>query len=265
MLHIDRHLFVASLDEAAALLAADPHSAVLGGCGFLRLGARRIGTAIDLSRLDLDFIRADEASIEIGAMTSLRTVETHPLTAALAGGVLARALAPIVGVQLRHSLTVGGTVAGRYPFSDLLTALVALDARVELHAGGRIALADLLNNPSRRDIVVRVLLPRDERRAAFADLRRSATDFPLLNAAVARCADGFRVVVGSRPGRARRSPAAETHLADHGLDRATAAEAGRLAAAELPFGDNPRGSGAYRQSVCPVLVQRALLEVLHAG
>ncbi len=99
----------------------------------------------------------------------------------------------------------------------------------------------------------------------MSNLRRSATDFPLLNAAVARCADGFRVVVGSRPGRARRSPTAETHLADRGLDPATSAEAGRLAAAELPFGDNPRGSGAYRQSVCPVLVQRALLEVLHAG
>lgn len=265
MLHIDRHLFVASLDEAAALLEADPHSAVLGGCGFLRLGSRHISTAIDLSRLDLDFVRAGETSIEIGAMTSLRTVETHPLTASLAGGVLARALAPIVGVQLRHALTIGGTVAGRYPFSDLLTALVALDARVELYAGGRMALADLLNGEPRRDIVVRVLLPRDGRTAAFADLRRSATDFPLLNAAVARCADGFRVVVGSRPGRARRSPTAETHLADRGLDPITAAEAGRLTAAELSFGDNPRGSGAYRQSVCPVLVQRALLEVLHAG
>lgn len=265
MLHIDRHLFVASLDEAAAILDADPHSAVLGGCGFLRLGARHISTAIDLSRLGLNFVRAGETCIEIGAMTSLRTVETHPLTASLAGGVLARALAPIVGVQLRHSVTIGGTVAGRYPFSDLLTALVAMDAGVDLHAGGRIALTDLLNGEPRRDIVVRVLLPRDDRTAAFVDLRRSATDFPLLNAAVARCADGFRVVVGSRPGRARRSPTAETHLADRGLDPATSAEAGRLAAAELPFGDNPRGSGAYRQSVCPVLVRRALLEVLHAG
>jgi CO/xanthine dehydrogenase FAD-binding subunit len=73
------------------------------------------------------------------------------------------------------------------------------------------------------------------------------------------------VVVGSRPGRARRSPTAETHLADRGLDPITAAEAGRLAATELPFGDNPRAGAAYRQAVCPVLVQRALLEVLHAG
>ena len=52
MLHIDRHLFVASLDEAAALLAADPHSAVLGGCGFLRLGARRIGSEPVLAQVD---------------------------------------------------------------------------------------------------------------------------------------------------------------------------------------------------------------------
>ena len=37
--------------------------------------------------------------------------------------VLPRALESIVGVQLRDCVTIGGTVAGRFPFSDPLTAL----------------------------------------------------------------------------------------------------------------------------------------------
>jgi CO/xanthine dehydrogenase FAD-binding subunit len=265
MLHIDNYLHASSLADAYDILTSVPGSVVLGGCGYLRLGRRRIGTAIDLSQLPLDGIAETDSTVEIGAMTTLRTIETHPLTGSLWGGVLPSALESIVGVQLRGCVTLGGTVAGRYPFSDPITALVALDGTVQLYHQGPAALTEYLAAKPEPDIVEKILLPRDGRLAAFASVRRSATDFAVLNVAVARCADGFRLVVGSRPGRAMRAVLAEAYLNQHGLDGRTATEAGRMVAEELAFGDNSRASGAYRRAVCPVLIERALEEVLHAA
>lgn len=264
MLHIKNFLSAATLAEAYETLVSVPGSVVLGGCGYLRLGARKIGTAIDLSRLGLDYVTTVGDTVEIGAMTSLRTIETHPLIDSLWNGVLPSALGSIVGVQLRNSVTIGGTVAGRYPFSDPITALMALDATVQFHHHGRIGLSEYLASPGYRDILEKIILPMDGRLAAFASLRNSATDFAVLNAAVARCGDGFRIVVGSRPGRAMRARMGEEYLNANGLDSSTAEKASQLTAGELPFGDNSRGSGDYRRAICPVLVRRTLLEALHA-
>lgn len=264
MLQINNMLSVTSLAEAYETLISVPGSVVLGGCGYLRLGARKIDTAIDLSRLGLDKVTLVGDTIEIGSMASLRTIETHPLTTTLANGLLRSALGHIVGVQFRNCVTIGGTVAGRYPFSDPITALLALDAQVEFHHHGRIGLAEYLQSQGYRDIVTKIILPVDGRTAAFASIRKSATDFAVLNAAVAQCEDGFRLVVGSRPGRAMRAGVTEASLQKNGLNAQTALEAGQLVRDELSFGDNARASGEYRRAVCPVLIQRSLTEVLHA-
>lgn len=265
MLQIENFLYAADLAEAYGTLQTVDGSVVLGGCGYLRLGARKIGTAIDLSRLGLDYVTEIDNQIEIGAMTSLRTMETHPLTSGLWSGVLRSALRNIVGVQLRSCVTIGGTVAGRYPFSDPLTALLALDTTLQFYGHGRVSLTEYLKGKGYKDILEKIIIPKDGRLAAYTSVRKSRTDYAVLNVAVAQCADSFRVVVGSRPGRAMQAKAAEEYLQQNGLDSESAAEAGRLAAAELQFGDNPRGSEAYRKAICPVLIERALTEVMHAA
>lgn len=264
MLRIDNYLRAESLAEAHQTLLAEPASVILGGCGYLRLGDRRIGTAIDLSGLGLDYIRDGGDDIEIGAMTTLRAIETHLLTTSLFDGVLAASVRDIVGVQLRNVVTLGGTVAGKYPFSDPLTALSALKTRVVLFTQGEMALADYLAGSAHKDIVVQVRIRKDDRRAAFASMRRTRTDYAVLNCAVSAMAADYRIVVGARPGRATLATEAMDYLAAHGLDDTTAARAGEIAAASLKFGDNPRGSARYRQAICPVLVRRALMEVNHA-
>lgn len=265
MLQIENFLYASSIAEAYHTLESVPGSVVLGGCGYLRLGARKIGTAIDLSRLGLDYVREVGNTIEIGAMTSLRSIEIHPLTASLSSGVLNNAVKHIVGIQLRNCVTIGGTVAGRYPFSDPITALMALDTSLLFHKHGKVTLAEYLAGKGYMDILEKIIIPKDNRLAAFASVRKSATDYAVLNVAVAQCADSFRIVVGSRPGRAMFASAAAAYLLQNGLDETTAAEAGRLAAEELQFGDNPRGSGEYRKAICPILVQRALKEVMYAA
>ena len=265
MLHIEKYLHASTLAEAYTTLETVPGSVVLGGCGYLRLGARKIGTAIDLSALGLDYVQEARGTIEIGAMTTLGTIENHPLTGCLSNGVLAGAVRNIVGVQLRNCVTIGGTVAGRYPFSDPLTALLALDTSLQFVKSGRTTLAEYLAGKGCRDILEKIVIPLDNRLAAFASVRKTATDYAVLNVAVAKGADGFRIVAGSRPGRAVFAEAAAHYLSQQGLDSQTAETAGAMAAAELQFGDNPRGSAGYRRAICPVLVRRALTEVMHAA
>lgn len=263
-LEIDTYLSVADPGEAYAVLMADPASVVLGGCGYLRLGQRRISTAIDLSQLGLSFIRQTGGVVEIGAMTSLRAIETAPLIQTVADGVLAASIKHIVGVQFRQIATIGGSVAGRFAFSDPLTALLAVDCRLVFQHHGEIDLASYLAGKGLRDILLKIVIGQDGRRAAFASLRRSATDYSVLNVAVSRLAERYRLVVGSRPGRALQCEQAEQFLADNGLDARTAVAAGQLAAQHLRFGDNPRASAEYRKAICPVLVRRALEEVMDA-
>lgn len=261
MLQINKLVCPSDLEEAYMVFSGDSKSVILGGCGYLRLAKRTIDTAIDLTGLDLDFIKKSDGRIEIGAMTTLRQIETSPETRTPENCMLADSIKNIVGVQLRNSVTIGGTVAGRYPFSDPITALVALDTRVELYHHGEMALVDYLASKGLRDIVVKIIVPDDDRAGAFASIRKSATDYAALNCAVSRRGGEYRIVVGSRPGKAARALEAEQFLEKNGADSESMKRAGELAAEALTFGDNPRGSGSYRKAICPVLIGRALAEV----
>ena len=252
MVSIQEYRFAESLEEAAELLAQNRRNAILGGGMWLRLGKKSIHTAIDLSRLHLDAVEVTEDEIRIGAMTTLRQIETDPVLQSEFGGAVSECVRSIVGVQFRNSATAGASVYGRYGFSDLITALLALDAEVELHRAGRMRLEDFLQTPPERDILTHIDLPRDGRRAAFASLRRTKTDFAIVNLCLSEGADSsFAVSVGARPNVAVRCPAAERLLKTGDL------AAAEKAVMELNYGSNMRGSAGYRAEMAAVLLRRA--------
>ena len=72
---IANYLRPESLSEAYELNQKKKANRVLGGMMWLRLCSPRIQNAIDLSGLDLDYIRETEDAFEIGAMCSLRSLE----------------------------------------------------------------------------------------------------------------------------------------------------------------------------------------------
>lgn len=57
-------------------------------------------------------------------MVSLRELEKHPGLNELTGGTISNSVEHIVGVQFRNCATVGGSVFGRFRFSDVLTILM---------------------------------------------------------------------------------------------------------------------------------------------
>ena len=255
MYRVEEYCMPTSLEEACRLLSSDPRNHVaLGGCCWLRLGSRRIRKAVDLSRLGLDFIREETGWLVLGSGVSLRRLETHPAVAGRFDGLLGRAVSSIVGVQFRNLATVGGSVCGRFGFSDVITALLALDARVVFYRAGEMSLeAFLASDGCPGDVLTEVRIPDEGRRAAYESVRRSSTDFPVLAVAVSRLGEDWRVSVGARPFVAQRSREAEACLREGGGAEA----AGKAAAAGLRFGSNLRGSGEYRRRMAEVLVRRA--------
>lgn len=252
-----------SLETAYKILKEKRSNAVLGGCAYLRLGSQTIHTGVDLSKLGLKYINDQDSYIEIGAMTTLRDVETNTAVNKYADGLLAKSVANIIGVQFRNGVTVGASVFMRYGFSDFLTALLALDTEVELVKGGRMSLAAFLDTPRNKDILTKIVIHKTKGHAAYQALRNSASDYPLLTVAVSRLDDAWKISVGARPTRAKLAVQAAAVLKEAG--NAIAAEvmeqAAQTAAAELSFGDNRRASAAYRQAVANTFIKRAIAEV----
>ena len=105
---IKSYMFPQSLEAAYELLSRDPkNNAILGGCCWLKMGRRRLRTAVDLTQLGLDRIEVRDGCVEIGACVTLRQLETAPELTGRFGGILSRCVEHIVGVQFRNCATVG--------------------------------------------------------------------------------------------------------------------------------------------------------------
>ena len=139
MLTIQNYKKVLSLSEAFEL-NQEKTNRIIGGMMWMRLGESRIHTAIDLSGLGLDKIEETDEEFRIGCMVTLRQLETHEGFRAYTEGCAKEALRHIVGVQFRNLATVGGSIYGRYGFSDVLTLFLGLDCYVELYKGGIVPL-----------------------------------------------------------------------------------------------------------------------------
>ena len=258
MYTIQNYVMPKSIEEAYKVLHMKKNNTLLGGCGFLRMGKKSIGTAIDLSKLKLDDITEDESTIEIGGMTSLRAIETSPILLKCFDGILPESVKNIVGIQFRNTALVGATVYSRYGFSDLNTALLSLETEVELHRTGRMPLEVFLEKGASKDILTKIRISKQERKASFQMLRNSAGDYALLNIAVSREGQHWKIAVGARPGRAILAEKASTYLSESQLTEEDFEKAAVLASEELSFGTNMRASGEYRKAICKVLVRRGI-------
>jgi len=249
------------LETAYQILLDKRNNTILGGCAFLKMGSKRIGTAIDLSNLKLSYIHETDGFIEIGGMTSLRELETHTLLKEFFNGVIPKSIRDIIGVQFRNTVTVGASVYAKYGFSDLITVLLVLDTDVELYKGGRMSLADFLNKPKGKDILVRLWIKMDHCKATYLNLRNSASDYSVLNVTVSKLDDQWKIAVGARPRRAAIAANASATLSKGNLSGPEIEEVAQQASEEFSFGTNMRGTAEYRKALCKVLVKRAIMEV----
>lgn len=261
---INSYLRAESVEEAYKVLSENQDSTVIAGGAWLKLMPKTIGTAVDLAGLGLDGIQETEDEYEIGCMATLRQVEKYEPFETMCGGIISNSASNIMGVTVRNIATIGGTVSGKYGFSDLLPTLLALDAELTFFKQGRVKLADHINETgSKRDILTHIHIRKNDGHGWFYTLKNTAIDFPILNCAVVKDSMGAKICLGARPYKAALAVKAMDYINEcKNPGKEQFVKAAGIAADELKFGKNQRGSAEYRKELCRSFVKRGLTEVM---
>ena len=160
MLTIKEYIKAESLEQAYELNQKKSNR-LLGGMMWLRLGKGNVNKAIDISGLGLDQIEETNEEFSIGSMVTLRQLEQHKGLENYTRGAIRESVRHIVGVQFRNLATVGGSIYGRFGFSDVLTVFLGMDTYVELYKGGILPLEEFAMRRPDRDILVRIFVKKD--------------------------------------------------------------------------------------------------------
>lgn len=272
-----------SLDEALDVLhqRGDDAKVLAGGQSLVPMMNFRLArpaVLVDLNGLgDLAYIRPENGSLALGAMTRQRTIEKSAVVRERAP-LLAEAT-PLIGhLPIRTRGTIGGSLVHADPAAEYPVVMVALDAEFTLARKGgtrRVAAADffdtyLSTTIGPDEILTEIRVPSVAPRAgvSFMEISRRHGDFALVAAGAVVDVDGSGRIgearialggVGPRPVRAR---AAERMLVGQ---RPTAALLAEAAATVMPDTDPPEdihASAEYRREMSAVFTRRALTAAL---
>ena len=232
-----------------------------------------LGPLLDLSRVDELGVVEDGDPIRLGAGVTY-TRQLEELAERLP--VLALAARTIASRQVRNRATLGGALAIADPSADILAALVAADAEVELvsEAGmRRLPVEGFLTGPYACDLrddelIVAVLVPRAAGPAAYAKVgARNAMARAACAVAVVLDLARRTAMIGvaaSAPTPVRAPAAEELVAAEAPWDEAGDLDAGWLRGVSALVSDatrprsDRRGSAAYKRHAAAVLAGRAL-------
>jgi CO/xanthine dehydrogenase FAD-binding subunit len=267
-----------AVDEALTLLAEHGEDAkvLAGGQSLVPMLNFRLtypDHLIDLTRVpSLSYIRRRDGVLRIGAMTRQATLESSPVVAAH-WPLLTEALGFVAHAQIRNRGTVGGSVAHADPAAELPVAFTALDATFHVRSSkgrrsigaGDFFLTHLTTALEPEELLVEIEVPAvpDGTGWAFTEYARRHGDFALGGAAVLlTLQDGVckraRIALLAAADTPLRAHDAERSLEGNKVSEEAAAEAGRVAAADInPTGDI-HGGTEYRKQLIEGMVRRAI-------
>ena len=260
MITFQKYVRAQSLEEAYQLNQAR-NNRIVGGMLWLKTGSGNYNTIIDLSDLGLNTIDETDTEFSIGAMVSLRQIEQHAGLNTYSQNAICDAVKDIVGVQFRNMATVGGSIWGRFGFSDVLSVFLCMDSYVELFNAGLVPLEDFSKQKYDNDILVRLIVKKTPGSFAYSAMRAQRTDFPVLTCAVSRINEAYRVSIGARPSKAILIKDFQNNLNIKEINEETAQKMADYVADNVPTASNLRGSSEYRTHLARGLTYRNLMKL----
>ncbi len=259
-MRINNYVKPSTVEEAYQLLVSSKDNLVLGSGIWMRLSNKVIDTAIDLSLLQLDQIVEKEDKFLIGSYVTLRQIEINNSLSQYFEGTLSKCLKSIMSVQVRNMATIGGSVMGKFSFSDLLPMLLVMNVELEFFKEGVISLEEFLSRKNMNDLLLRVIVHKEEGTAVFKKVAKIDMDFALINMAVSKTS-GYKVAVGARPSIAIRLTEVEELLNTNNVDETVIDEAINMAM-NIKLSSNTKASLEYRTHMLKVHLKRCLMEVI---
>src|SRR6266853_6373196 len=270
----------ASVSEALALLAKykDDCKILAGGQSLvpaMNFRLARPAILIDINELaELDYVRAGEGGLHIGALTRHAVFHRHVVDSPL-GALLSKVARHIAHYPIRQRGTFAGSLAHADPASEWCLVATTLDAAVVAKSarGERvIAVGDFFHGTFSTDLaadelLAEVLLPAMAQgwRTGFYEFSRRAGDFALGMALAALRIEGgivseARLGVGGVSDRAIRLQTLESALVGRPASPEVIESIAREAWASVsPVGDI-HASPEYRRDLIATAVRRALTE-----
>jgi len=163
----------------------------------------------------------------------------------------------IASLQLRNIVTIGGSICGKYSFSDMLPTLIVLDSTLRFYKAGEMSMDDYLEMDLKNDILLEIII--DLKQVANVKyLKKTYKEYSLINVALAKKDDRYRIAVGARPGRGTYAKLASKILTtEKDIDKAC-----EILIEELSFNDDYRVSEDYRKSITQTLLKEAYKEMV---
>ena len=267
-----------SVDEAVALLAADPDARILaGGTDLLvrlRMGDIAPSAIVDVKRIDeMTTIAPQDGGWRIGAaVPSAEMNENAALKSDWPGVIEAADL--IGSTQVQGRATMAGNLCNAGPAADSVPAMVAAGAlaRVAGPSGTRdVPVEDIPTAPGKTslapgELVTSILLPAKPAHSGSAYLRfipRTEMDIAVVGVGIALSLDASGTVTAAKIALGAVGPkvivatdAANALIGTTADDAALDAMAAAASAAATPISDK-RGTAEFRTEVTGVLAKRA--------
>jgi carbon-monoxide dehydrogenase medium subunit len=271
-----------NLSQAIDILSKFGNSAsvIAGGTDMLprRAGVKKLDSfnhLVDISRLNLDYLKKDSSHIRIGATTPINTIGSSALFSSGPHEVLSEAASAHSTSTIRNRATVGGNLCSASACADFAPPLLALDAI--LVAAGPDGTRNIpiekffrganYTSLAAGEILLEIRIPRFSQYAgaAFQKLKRQQTaiDTAIVNVAtLVTCTknncESARIALGSVAPIAIRAKKAESVLAGTKLSDEIIEKASTAAAREARPINDVRATAAYRKKMVAILVRRSL-------
>lgn len=239
---------------------------VSGGLMVAQLKISSVERLIDLKSVGLTQIEDHGNAFKIGANVKISDLISNP-SLNINGDFIKIALKEIGSTQIRNMATLGGSIAFKLGWSDVITIFMVLNSNLEIYDGKfyEISLEEYAKKSMKGAIITAVEVPKTEGVAVFEKFAKSNFDIATLNLGLKIVLDGqivkdARIAVGSRPMVSQRIKEVEEFLIGKHIKSASK-DACDLIEKVIQVGSDIRASAEYRKALSKFLLDKALRRV----